>query len=80
MGKNSLVITSVSVLGLLLLAGIAYLGLLRVDTYLKDKAIDECSRLGTYQKRLDKESATVTYPLEDVYQKCLKDKGITLSQ
>lgn len=57
----------------ILLIGL-FLVLMRVDTFLKQKAIDECGKLSKYETT-DK-NAKVSYPVIDFYNSCLKDKGV----
>lgn len=54
-----------------------FLILIRVDTYLRQKAIDECGKLSRYETT-DK-NAKVSYPVIDFYNSCLSDKGIKKS-
>ena len=63
------------IIGVIVLLGL-FLVMLRFDRYLKIKAIDDCARISKYEKNVTEENAKVTYPLADVYQSCLKDKGI----
>ena len=52
-----------------------FLTLNRVDRYMKQTAIDTCSKTSRYEAKIDGGKATASYPIEDVYKKCLKDKG-----
>lgn len=63
------------IIGIVVLLGV-FLMMLRVDRYIKVKAIDECAKISKYEKTVTAENAKVSYPLADVYQSCLKDKGI----
>jgi hypothetical protein len=54
---------------------IVYLTLLRVDKFLKIKAIDDCGKISKYEKTIPEENAKVSYPVLDQYKSCLKDKG-----
>ena len=58
---------------------VAVMALGRVDKYLLIKAIDDCGRTGQFNKSLPEESATITYPVGDVYQNCLKEKGYEIA-
>ena len=46
----------------------------KAANYLKERAIDNCSRISTYEV-IDPTGAKVVYPVVDVYKKCLRDKG-----
>jgi len=61
-----------SLIGLL----IVYLILLRVDTHLKNNAINECAKISKFQVENESEGTTINYPLIDIYEDCLKTKGI----
>ena len=47
----------------------------RIDSYLRLKAVDDCAKISHFKKQIPEEQTEVYYPLEDAYQKCLKDKG-----
>ncbi len=49
--------------------------LLRVDTSMQNKAIDECGKISIYSQTLDN-NIKVTYPVQDIYNACLKKKGL----
>ena len=51
-----------------------YLGLTRVDTFLKDNAIDNCALSARFERKDG--TGTVTYPIDSFYKDCLKQKGI----
>lgn len=61
-------------LGAIVLFG--YLLILRIDTFLKDRAIDECAKISKFEKNLPDENAKVSYPVIDIFNDCLKRKGI----
>lgn len=63
------------VFGIFMLVAV-FLSLQRVDSFLKIKAIDDCGKISRYEANLDEVNARVTYPLDDIYKACLKDKGI----
>ena len=46
------------------------------NTAEKNSAITECAKISKYEKKLESDSAVVSYPILDVYKKCLHDKGI----
>jgi hypothetical protein len=75
MDQNNLKIQEVvKLIGYILLFAISFLTLMRIDSYLHYKAIDECGKVSKYETT-DK-NARVSYPVIDIYEKCLKDKGI----
>lgn len=66
----------VIVMAIILLFVGFYLTLMRVDTYLRNLAIDQCAALSQYEKNDKAQSAIISYPIQDVYENCLKRKGI----
>lgn len=52
-----------------------FLSLRRVDTYLKLKAIDDCMQASSFEQTVEKDNTVVSYPVTDMYKKCLQDKG-----
>ncbi len=62
-------------IAMLLLFAAFYLGLMRVDVYLRNSAVDECGRMSKFEKRDNSQNAIISYPVADVYQDCLKRKG-----
>lgn len=66
----------VIVMAIILLFVGFYLTLMRVDTYLRNSAIDHCAALSTYEKNDKAQSAIISYPIQDVYENCLTRKGI----
>lgn len=46
------------------------------NTFLRNQAIDGCAKNSSYEKNLVSEDAKVTYPVIDIYEQCLKQKGI----
>ncbi len=59
---------------LVLLAAALWLGLQKIDAFLKLKAMGDCGQSSQYQTK-DTSGALVSYPVKDVYEKCLKEKG-----
>lgn len=53
----------------------AYLSLMRIDKFLKIKAVDDCANASRYERTIPAEQAKVTAPVMDQYKSCLKDKG-----
>ncbi|MEK7605079.1 MAG: hypothetical protein AAB478_01000 [Patescibacteria group bacterium] len=66
----------VALLGIILLFVSIYLGFLRIDTYLRNAAIDTCAAASRYEKNDKAQNAVIAYPIQDVYENCLKRKGI----
>ena len=62
----------VILLGMILSFVAFYLGLTRVDTFLKNDAINSCAASSRFQKDDKGLSAVISYPIQDVYQDCLK--------
>lgn len=54
---------------------IAFFCFQRIDKYMRIKAVDDCGRVARYERTVKEEGAVVTYPLTDMYQACLQDKG-----
>ncbi len=59
---------------LVLLAVALWLGLQKVNTFLKLKAMGDCALSSQYQTK-DVNGAIVSYPVKQVYEQCLKEKG-----
>ncbi len=51
-----------------------YLALMRIDTFLRLRAFDDCGKLSRYETT--EKTAHFSYPVLDIYNSCLKDKGI----
>lgn len=64
----------IKVIGFILLFVAFYMGLVRVDAYLKAQAINDCGKISKYERQGKGETAS--YPVLEVYNSCLKDKGI----
>lgn len=64
-------------IGYIILFVAFYFALTRVDTYLRYKAIDDCAKVSRYETS-DK-NAKVSYPITDMYNTCLAEKGIKRS-
>jgi len=47
-----------------------------LNVFVKNHAIDGCAKYSSYTQQLPNENASVTYPVTDMYNKCLEDKGI----
>lgn len=52
-----------------------FLTLQRVDVYLELKAIDDCAKISKYEVDNPDKGTRVWYPVENVYQDCLREKG-----
>lgn len=68
--------TALMVAKYLLLFFALFLILQRVDTYFKNTAINDCSKIATFEKIDTTQGTKVTYPLQDIYQDCLQKKGL----
>jgi len=55
---------------------VAFMGLQRVDKFLRIKAMDDCAKSYRYEATIDGGNAKVSYVMADEYQVCLKEKGI----
>ncbi len=64
----------ITIVWLAFLAGALFLALQRFDSFLKLKAMGDCGQSSHYQVK-DKSGALVSYPVKEVYEKCLKEKG-----
>ncbi|NTU74247.1 hypothetical protein HGB07_08995 [Candidatus Roizmanbacteria bacterium] len=67
--------TNVLIVMIFLAVGIYYI-FLKIDDYMHMVAINDCAKLSTFQKSNPSDNTVVSYPVPDVYQACLKDKGI----
>ena len=47
-----------------------------LNVFVRNHAIDGCAKNAQYTQQLPNESASATYPITDLYNKCLEDKGI----
>ncbi len=47
----------------------------RIDTYLKLKAMNDCALISRYQKDNPSDGTTVWYPVDEIYKKCVQEKG-----
>lgn len=66
-------------IGLLIIAvtilfSIFFLGS-KIDRYLRIKAVDDCGKISQFTHKNEANSSTSTYPIVEVYENCLKDKG-----
>lgn len=67
--------TIYALLILITLIIIFFLAMARIDQYLKIKAIDDCGKMTVFDKNSPNEGVRITYPVQDLYEKCIKDKG-----
>lgn len=51
------------------------MGISRVDQYLKIKAMDDCGDMIRYEKTVPAENVKLSIPVQDLYEKCIKEKG-----
>lgn len=65
---NSLIIAAALIV-------VAFLVLIRVDIFLKIKAIDDCGKISKFEKDNPGDNSKVSYPIADFYIPCLKTKG-----
>lgn len=65
-----------SVITAVVIGVVAFMFLGKIDSYLRIKAIDECGKISKYEITAA-DGSHVSYPINDVYKSCLKDKGIT---
>ena len=70
--KNGLM--STTILWVVLTAAALFFAVTRVDKYLKIKAVDDCARISRYEVQ-EKSGAKVSMPIEDMYKKCITEKG-----
>lgn len=67
---------SFTVLAIIVIAFIAiYLSLIRVDKYLRIKAVDDCGKISRYEASNKDDGTKVWFPENTIYKNCLKDKG-----
>ncbi len=48
----------------------------RVDKFIEIKAMDDCARASRFEQKIDRQNAVASYPIEGLYNKCLKEKGL----
>ncbi len=53
--------------------------LFHIDTYMKYKAINDCGSISKFEQALPN-NIKVTYPVQDIYQDCLKEKGLSINK
>lgn len=46
----------------------------RVDFFLKNRAVNDCSEMSRFEKT--DRGTKIAYPLQDLYKECLKQKGL----
>jgi len=67
-----------SILGHLILAValvvVSFMAFGKVDKFLKLMAMGDCGKISSYETT-DASGAKVIYPVKEVYQSCLKEKG-----
>jgi len=52
-----------------------YAALERADKYLEFKARADCAAVSKHQVTIESDGVVVSYPVEDIYRKCLDEKG-----
>lgn len=78
-GTNSMK-NILSVFALILAALGGYFALQSANTYIRYMGFRDCAQVGTYEVTVPDENARVTYPLQDVYDQCLRDKGLSKAE
>ncbi len=73
--NNTLLSLTLSLVMIIAVAMGMYYGLQRVDKYLELKARDDCAEISHFTVIVAKDNTTVSYPVEEVYRKCLNEKG-----
>lgn len=53
-----------------------FFGLKKADVFLTNQAINQCALISRFEQSDQEKNTKVSYPVADVYKKCLKDKGI----
>ena len=67
-------VLAATIVGVILVFVAFYLSLIRVDTFLRNSAIDNCALSARFERKDG--SATVVYPIDSFYKACLKQKNI----
>lgn len=65
---NSIIVALIIAVTLIVLL---FVSLTRVDRLLDIKAIEVCSHASNYSKNVKSESFTASYPIEDLFNKCI---------
>lgn len=68
----------VKIIGFILLFIAFILVLLRADNLIRNQAIDGCAQAYRYEQPINNGNANVSYPMTELYERCLEQKGITL--
>jgi hypothetical protein len=69
-------LTTLKILDYILIIAIATVFFFLANTYVRNQAIDGCAKSSSYTQSLVDQNASVTYPVTDMYEKCLQEKGI----
>ncbi len=73
--NHSVILVTLTLILIITLASGIYFGLQRIDKYLEFKARYDCAEISRFTITSTKDNTTVYYPVEDIYRKCLNEKG-----
>lgn len=71
---NNMALSAVLMLFAVIIGIIGFLALMRVDQYLLNSAVDECSKISFDNVKMA-DGRIVQYPVTDVVKECLRIKG-----
>lgn len=54
---------------------IAFMAYSQASKAILERAVDNCARISRYQIQNPTDGTTVWYPIDEMYKKCLTDKG-----
>jgi hypothetical protein len=54
---------------------VAFFALNQASNAIRERAVDNCARISRYQLQNPTDGTTVWYPIDEIYKKCLNDKG-----
>lgn len=66
--------TAIFFLGIILLFVAFYLVLIRVDSFIRNNAIDNCALAARFERKDG--TGVVSYPIDTFYKSCLQQKSI----
>jgi len=64
---------ALNIVWMLFAVAVVVVAVIKVDTFLKLKAYGDCANSSRYETVVGK--ATVSYPAQEIYKTCLKEKG-----
>lgn len=73
--SNNQIRLSVALIWVCALVVSAFVVMNGVGKYITYKGFDECSKMARYEKK-NPDGSFVSYPIAEMYEKCLKDKGL----